>query len=237
MTEAEWADSSSPEDMVHFVADRLVGRKARLFTLACLRRVVPYLRDERSHAALRTLDDFAEGAASWEELRVAAGEAAAASEGIQADASEQRRFYLERSAAVAVWYACGELNPLALLGALAHSREARRLAEEDPVMVTQQRERRAHAAFLRDVLGNPFHPRAVNPTWLDWNGRTVAALAQAAYEERQVPEGHLDPAHLAVLADALEDAGCADADILGHLRSPGPHVRGCWVVDLLLGKQ
>jgi hypothetical protein len=52
-----------------------------------------------------------------------------------------------------------------------------------------------------------------------------------------MPSGHLDPARLAVLADALEDAGCADADLLGHLRGPGPHIRGCWAVDLLLGKE
>jgi hypothetical protein len=64
----------------------------------------------------------------------------------------------------------------------------------------------------------------------------AVALAQAAYDERVLPAGTLDTARLAVLADALEDAGCADADLLGHLRGPGPHVRGCWAVDLLLGK-
>ena len=55
-------------------------------------------------------------------------------------------------------------------------------------------------------------------------------LAQAIYEERRFGD-------LPVLADALEEAGCTDADILSHCRGPGPHVRGCWVVDLLLGKQ
>jgi hypothetical protein len=64
----------------------------------------------------------------------------------------------------------------------------------------------------------------------------VVALAQAAYEQRELPAGTLDMARLAVLADALEDAGCTDADLLSHLRGPGPHVRGCWAVDLILGK-
>jgi hypothetical protein len=73
--------------------------------------------------------------------------------------------------------------------------------------------------------------------WLSWNGGTVRHLAQAAYEERSLPSGELDTARLAVLADALEEAGCADAAILSHLRGPGPHVRGCWAVDLLLGKE
>jgi hypothetical protein len=64
----------------------------------------------------------------------------------------------------------------------------------------------------------------------------VRKLAQAAYDDRRLPSGVLDPARLTVLADALEDAGCADAAILAHCRRPGEHVRGCWVVDLLLGK-
>jgi hypothetical protein len=64
----------------------------------------------------------------------------------------------------------------------------------------------------------------------------VVALAQAAYEQRELPAGTLDIARIAILSDALEDAGCTDAELLGHLRGPGPHVRGCWAVDLLLGK-
>jgi hypothetical protein len=61
-------------------------------------------------------------------------------------------------------------------------------------------------------------------------------LAEAAYAERTLPPGTLDPARLALLADALEDAGCTDGELLGHLRGPGPHVRGCWALDLVLGK-
>jgi hypothetical protein len=64
----------------------------------------------------------------------------------------------------------------------------------------------------------------------------VVALARAAYDQRELPAGTLDPARLAVQADALEEAGCTDADILNHCRRPGVHVRGCWAVDLLLGK-
>ena len=71
---------------------------------------------------------------------------------------------------------------------------------------------------------------------LAWNDAVVVRLAQSAYEERHLPAGTLDNGRLAVLADALEEAGCTDADILDHLRGPGPHVRGCWPVDLCLGK-
>jgi hypothetical protein len=92
----------------------------------------------------------------------------------------------------------------------------------------------AQAALLRDVLGNPFRPVTVSPACLT---PQVVALAEAAYDQREMPSGTLDYARLAVLADALEDAGCDQADLLGHLRGPGPHVRGCWAVDLILGKQ
>jgi len=91
-------------------------------------------------------------------------------------------------------------------------------------------------SLVRDLFGNPFRPARLAPAWVAWNGGTVPRLAQAAYDERALPEGTLDPARLAVQADALEEAGCRDADVLSHLRGPGPHVRGCWVIDLLLGK-
>jgi hypothetical protein len=62
-------------------------------------------------------------------------------------------------------------------------------------------------------------------------------MASAIYEERSLPEETFDPARLAVLADALDEAGCSDAELLGHLRGPGPHVRGCFAVDAVLGKE
>jgi hypothetical protein len=71
---------------------------------------------------------------------------------------------------------------------------------------------------------------------LAWNAGAVRRLAEAAYAERQLPAGALDPARLAVLADALEEAGLTDAELLHHLRGPGPHVRGCFAVDAVLGK-
>ncbi|MBN9522996.1 hypothetical protein J0H58_31535 [bacterium] len=87
-------------------------------------------------------------------------------------------------------------------------------------------EQAAQAALLRDILGNPFRPVAFDPTW---RTEAVVALARGVYDDRAFDR-------LPVLADALEDAGCADADVLTHCRGDGPHVRGCWVVDLILGK-
>jgi hypothetical protein len=94
------------------------------------------------------------------------------------------------------------------------------------------------AVLLRDIVGNPFHSTTLNLTWLNWNAGLIRQLAQASYDERQLPSGHLDHDRLAVLADALEEAGVTDEDILGHLRKPGAvHVRGCHIVDLLLARE
>jgi hypothetical protein len=81
--------------------------------------------------------------------------------------------------------------------------------------------------LFRDTFGNPFRPVSVDRAWRTSN---VVALAEAIYKDRAFDR-------LLILADALEDAGCGDAAILEHCRGPGPHVRGCWVVDLLLGKE
>jgi hypothetical protein len=85
-----------------------------------------------------------------------------------------------------------------------------------------------YASLLRCVFGNPFRPASLPDLW-----RTpdAVALARSVYDARD-----FGPQRLGVLADALEDAGCTDEGILSHLRGPGPHVRGCWAVDLVLGK-
>jgi len=98
----------------------------------------------------------------------------------------------------------------------------------------QRSEAEAVCKLHRDIFGNPFRPVSLNPGWLT-SGRI--ALAKGVYDNRQLPSGYLDADRLAVLADALEEAGCDNAEILGHLRGPGPHVRGCWPIDLLLGKE
>jgi hypothetical protein len=97
--------------------------------------------------------------------------------------------------------------------------------------VRARAERAVQAIILRDITGNPFRkPASLDPAVLSSNGGTVRKLAQAIYDERRF-------ADLPVLADALEEAGCDNADLLAHCRQPGEHVRGCWVVDLLLGKE
>ncbi|MCE9560801.1 MAG: hypothetical protein K8U57_01975 [Planctomycetes bacterium] len=79
---------------------------------------------------------------------------------------------------------------------------------------------------LHDIFGNPFQPIVLDPNWLT---STVVALANGIYDENAFDQ-------MPILADALQDAGCDNEDVLGHCRSEGPHVRGCWVIDQLLRK-
>jgi hypothetical protein len=101
----------------------------------------------------------------------------------------------------------------------------------DPIRSQEtQAEWARQASLLRDVMGNPFRSVSINTCWLTWNDRTIPKIAAGIYADRAFDS-------LPILADALEDAGCDNADLLAHCRGPGPHVRGCWAVDLILGKQ
>lgn len=85
-------------------------------------------------------------------------------------------------------------------------------------------------ALLHDIIGNPFRPATVNNHILSWNNGTVLKLAQAIYAEQTFER-------MSILADALEDAGCNNANILDHCRENRTHWRGCWVVELIMEKQ
>ncbi len=83
-----------------------------------------------------------------------------------------------------------------------------------------------HPELLREIFGNPFRPVVADPRWLT---ETAVGIARGIYDDRAFER-------LPILADALQDAGCENADLLTHGREPGTHVRGCWVVDSVLGK-
>jgi hypothetical protein len=95
--------------------------------------------------------------------------------------------------------------------------------------LTFDRATKTQVGFLRDIFGNPFRPAGIDPAWLAWRDGTVFRLGQTIYEDCRFDL-------LPILADALQESGCTNADILQHCHASGPHVRGCWVVDLLLGK-
>jgi hypothetical protein len=108
-------------------------------------------------------------------------------------------------------------------------RVSRESAEAAAKTVTWDEARDAQIQLFREVLGNPFRPAIIDPDWLAWNNRTVVKLATTIYQDRR---WEIMP----ILGDALEDAMCDNSEILEHCRGPRPHARGCWVVDLILGK-
>ncbi|MFL5341777.1 MAG: hypothetical protein ACJ8F7_16655 [Gemmataceae bacterium] len=93
----------------------------------------------------------------------------------------------------------------------------------------RERELLAQAQLVREVFGNPFRPVAIDPDWLTWRDGTAVKLAQTIYDDKRFDI-------MPILADALHEAGCTNDEILKHCTEPGEHVRGCWVVDLILGK-
>jgi hypothetical protein len=240
MTEAEWLDSPGLYQMFELLRDRISDRKLRLFGCACCRRIWSLISDDRSRKAVEVAERYAEGLASREERDEAYGPARVAVEdtpvfpdAVHPWVSNNVAGYHAAFAAVwllsesiASWQASTEAAK-AMRGAV------RRHSEENAV----GRERSQQADLLRDIVGNPFRPPPhLPPSVLAYQDGLVVRLATASYAERSLPDGHLDPARLAVLADALEEAGLADASLLGHLRSAGPHVRGDWAVDVVLGR-
>jgi hypothetical protein len=224
VTEAEWRDCTHFDLLWGALASRATARKRRLQECASCRRSWHLLRDEPDRRAVELAERYADGLASAEQLQKARD---AVWKGI-------RSFGVSADPQSSEWWThFGVLPAVSSDRELADAWRAGNREPEPPLTA----EAWSGLELLRELVGNPFRTVALNPAWLTWQDGTVRELARAAYDERRLPEGTLDPARLAVLADALEDAGCTDAELLAHLRGPGPHVRGCWAVDLILGKE
>jgi hypothetical protein len=218
MTENEWLTGTDPEAMLEFVRTRATDRKLRLFACACCRGIWDLLTDPGSRRGVETAERFAE--------RMVGPEALAASE-------EEAELAVSRSASgepldpasYAAWWTTAGYEER--VGEIAEqtSRWVEQAVGETRGSAARDTERQC--GLWREIFGNPFRPVRADPAWLT---ATALALAQAIHEERTFER-------MPVLADALEEAGCTDAAILSHCRRPGPHVRGCWVVDLVLGKE
>jgi hypothetical protein len=216
MTEAEWLQCNDPANMLHAVQHSSPSeRKVRLFNAAVCRRFWQHLPEE-SQAVLAESELVADGLA-----QIVLGENDLCWRANAVVAPFDRQFpaknypsedvRMQRDSAAAVCYA---VIPHELWGAVSY------FWEIDPS------ERRSHSVIIRDIFGNPFRPVTFDPPW---RTLSVVSLAQTIYDERSFGK-------MPDLGDALERAGCRDDTILDHCRKPGEHVRGCWVVDLALGK-
>jgi hypothetical protein len=250
VTEKDWFGCEEPQAMLKFLYGPATERKLRLFAAACCRRIWDLLAEEWSRRAVETAERYADGLVDAAALRIAAAGAEAVAEDLAARAATAEQV-AEATAAFAAlnvtrpddsaasYVAANAASAAYHAGALRAGLRSDTAPPREGAVAAAARaaECAAQARLLREVVGNPFRAAAVDPGWLARDWGTLPRLARAAEEDRRLPEGWLDPARLAVLADALEDAGCTDRELLGHLRGPGPHVRGCWAVDLLSRKE
>jgi hypothetical protein len=228
VTEAEWDACADPKPMLWHLDAKGSGRKLRLYAVACCRKIMHLFHDERSRRVIEVMEDFVDGKGDRKYIRSVANAAAAAFAELDRDG---RATAAEREAVRVICKLAETTHPLFMKGYDLSSDEERRLAHYAARGAGFFLDRKVQCHLLRCIFGNSFRPApAVDLSWLAWNGGTVGKLAAAIYDERRI-------ADLPILADALEDAGCTDAVILAHCRGPGEHVRGCWVVDLLTGRQ
>jgi hypothetical protein len=215
VTEPEWLTATDPAPMLAFVREKAGDRKLRLFACAVCRRLAP----------LVSLPEYLNGLEAAESS-VDGGRTRAAMRRCRR-ALERRRVELVSGAPQGKEWTALFLGHLAIC-----EKDYRNFAQSlsdvrsgwtgDPFTT----ELPDGHLIARDIFGNPFRPVSADPAWLT---PTVVGLARGVYEDRAFDR-------LPILADALQDAGCENADVLDHCRSAGPHARGCWVVDLVLGK-
>jgi hypothetical protein len=218
MTEAEWLSCVEPDFMLNHLRGlfRVSQRKLRLFACACCRSIWHRITDPRSRAAVIVAERFADGQVTRQDLEQARGAALE----VECDSSVANRPAFAAYRTTEVYDTLAEFRL-----AVGYTAQLASFDEDGS-------DRKAQADLLRDVVGKPepFRQVKFDRRWSSANDRAVQRLALTIYEESRFE-------HLPVLADALEEAGCTVPAILDHCRGPGPHVRGCWVVDTLLGKR
>ena len=188
-------------------------RKYRLFAVACSRRIWHLFSDDLWRCAVEVSEGYADGLATEAELE-ATGEEIEAS--FDQDGLSEAQRWVRGIAAGHVfdrsYRLAGQVSGECL--------RALGQRHEGP-------EEQAQCDIIRDMFPNPFRPVSFSP---EWRTDTAIAVARQMYESREFGA-------MPILADALQDAGCDNEDILSHCRGPGPHVRGCWVIDLVLSKE
>jgi hypothetical protein len=208
--EGEWLACNDPTVLVSCVGRGAAERMQRLFACACCRRYWHMFPDRRSRAAVEAAERFADGLATGRELARACDGAAAVA-GATGTLTDW------------TWLAVEAADPGPSAVRVVHRFRLGLGGASNPLRAWM-------VSLVRDVFGNPFRTPHLDPAWLTWEGGTVRKLAEGIYQDQAFDR-------LPILADALEEAGCADEQVLAHCRGGGPHVRGCWVLDLLLGRE
>jgi hypothetical protein len=245
MTETEWLACEDLDRMLEFLHGRVSDRKLRLFACACCRRLWPFIHDEKWRWAIEIVERHLDGEATEEELRGIEGT-------ISYDRDELEDAAIAFTSAITPFDMPGGIPGMpdrpppsavecASNAALYAARAVRMSSIPDRMLrleygwspeVEKQfdavlnQELKQQPNLLRCIIGNPFRPARPGP----WITPAAVSVAHDIYERR-------DFSALPVLADLLEEAGCPEQSVLDHCRRPGEHARGCWVVDLILGKE
>lgn len=220
MTEGEWLTCSDPEAMLAFLRDTRSERKLRLFAVACC-LCFPFGKDERFRQAVKVTEQYADGQTTKAALKRARQAVRAARHELPANDVEVHGQWS------VYWLAEVAASENAYGGV---GDEMHRLAGQG-ILDLPTTTRTSICSVLRCIFGPlPFRSIPLDRAISRWNGGKVATLAQGIYDGQEFDR-------LLILADALEEAGCTDPDILRHSRGPGPHACGCWPVDLILGKE
>jgi hypothetical protein len=222
VTETEWLDSSDPAPMLRYLRERQTSeRKLRLLACACCRRIWHLLPDPRSQRAVEVAECFADHRASKRDLAFARTNALGAADSRAAGGASWGAYWAVNS------HASGPSLNNVLAATSVILPQASKRCEAD-YSADLARESSRQVGLIHEVFGNPFRPARVDDYVLAWDGGLVRQLAEGIYEDRAFDR-------MPVLGDALEDAGCTSAAVLEHCRDRGEHVRGCWVLDLILG--
>ena len=214
MTETEWLAAVESEPMLKVLRGSASERRLRLFASASFRRLKELLPDPRQHLGIDVLEQLAEGKTTWTECRaVIAGvrNAMPRNDQIPMPIPFNDPYFIS----------------LMLYREFCSRTIGIHASTATGGLVDGAREQYEQARLIRDIFGNPFRPVTLNPSWLT---STVVALTNGIYEERAYDR-------MPILADALQDAGCDNEDVLSHCRESGKHWRGCWCVDLILNKK
>lgn len=223
MTEADWLGCTTPEEVEQFLRGRGNERQLRLFAVACCRRIWDLFLDQRCRDAVVVAERFADGQAMVEELEAALNDAVA----VQSPTGLHYRAWAASFAACRfVTQVVPAPGDLLFGGRVVPCWSAAKYARWASRHAGRENERGAQAILLADILGGAATLR-VDPNWVSWNNGMPEKMAKAIYNDRCFNE-------LPVLGDVLEEAGCDDRVLLDHCRGPGPHARGCWVVDRIL---
>ena len=228
MNETEWLACADPVPMLEFLRGRASDRKLRLFAVACCRLVGPALAaigDPACLAAVTAVEDRADGPGTDDDLPDLRHRAHLA---VRRHRNRIRGVvgpHPAYQAAEAVYGLTHEVTDRAVADVLFFASHAGRW-DPEARHVRWDEEKVEQTRLVRDIF-KPFRPVALDPRW---RTADVLGLARGIYEDRAFDR-------LSLLADALMDAGCEEEQLLAHCRSEGPHVRGCWVVDLVLDKE